>query len=215
MLNRKGEVLYNQTGSVTPEMLAALYKQADESVPAAPQAVPSEADGEAENTTVPDAGVPAAEAGFESSAPVGSEVGQQLEDFSVTTFDGSEFHLADTRGKVTFINLWATYCTPCVQELPEFEKLCEAHEGDIAMLAVHSSLTGEVEPQDYVASKGWENWAIPFTLDDDDDTLFGIVNGGATLPQTIVLNRFGEVIYNQVGSVTPEMLEHLYKQASQ
>ena len=215
VLNRKGEVLYNQTGSVTPEMLAALYKQADESVPAAPQALPSEADGEAENTAAPDAGVPAAEAGFESSAPVGSEVGQQLADFTVPTFDGSEFHLADTRGKVTFINLWATYCTPCVQELPEFEKLCEAHEGDIAMLAIHSSLTGEVEPQDYVASKGWESWAIPFALDDDDDTLFGIVNGGATLPQTIVLNRSGEVIYNQVGSVTPEMLEHLYRQASQ
>ena len=53
-----------------------------------------------------------------------------------------------------------------------------------------------------------------FDLDDDDeDTIFTIVNGSTTLPQTIVLNRRGEVIYNRVGSVTSEMLEALYKQA--
>ena len=106
------------------------------------------------------------------------------------------------------------YCTPCVQELPEFEALLREHEDELAMLAVHSSMTGEVEPQDFVKSKGWEDWKLPFALDDEDeDTLFTIVNGGSTLPQTIVLNRCGEVIYNRVGSVTPEMLESLYKQA--
>ena len=117
-------------------------------------------------------------------------------------------------GKVTFINLWGTYCTPCVQELPEFEKLLEEHEGEIAMLAVHSSLTGEVEPQDYVTDKGWDNWELSFALDNDDDEIFAIVNGSTTLPQTIVLNRRGEVIYNHVGSVTPEMLAALYDQAA-
>ena len=34
------------------------------------------------------------------------------------------------------------------------------------------------------------------------------------MPQTIVLNRHGEVVYNQRGSVTPEMLETLYEQAA-
>ena len=84
----------------------------------------------------------------------------------------------------------------------------------MAMLAVHSSMTGEVEPQDFVVTKGWEDWMLPFALDDEDeDTIFTIVNGSTTLPQTIVLNRRGEVIYNRVGSVTSEMLEALYKQA--
>ena len=150
---------------------------------------------------------------FESDAPIGYEVGRQLADFTVPTFDGGEFHLSDTRGKVVFINLWATYCTPCVQELPEFEKLCEEHEGDIAMIAIHSSLTGEQEPDDYVRDKGWDDWLLPFALDDDDDTIFEIVNGSTTLPQTIVLNRKGEVIYNMVGSVTPAMLESLFREA--
>ena len=42
----------------------------------------------------------------------------------------------------------------------------------------------------------------------------GILGGGAALPQTVVLDRNGTVIYNQKGSVTPEMLAALYEQAS-
>ena len=60
---------------------------------------------------------------------------------------------------------------------------------------------------------GWDNWLVPFALDDDNDTIFEVVNGSTTLPQTIVLNRKGEVVYNMVGSVTPDMLEALYRQA--
>ena len=160
--------------------------------------------------------IPAEKAGvsFESRAPVGYEIGQQLADFTTPTFDGREFHLADTRGKIVFINFWGTYCTPCVQELPDFEALLHEHEGEVAVIAVHSSMTGEIEPQDYVKSKGWDKWTLPFALDDEEeDTIFTIANGGSTLPQTIVLNRRGEVVYNRVGSVTPEMLEALYKQA--
>ena len=212
VLNRRGEVIHNQDRALTPEMLNALYKQADESVPAAPggssAAVP----------TPPEAPAPAQEAApvsFESDAPVGYEVGQQLADFKASTFDGGEFHLADHKGQIVIINLWGTYCTPCVQELPEFEKLCEEHEGELVILAVHSSMTGDVEPQDYVVSKGWDKWDIDFTLDDDNDTIFGIVNGSTTLPQTIVLNRRGEVIYNMARSLTPEMLGALYKQADE
>ena len=66
------------------------------------------------------------------------------------------------------------------------------------------------EPAQYLADKGW---TISFALDTEDDRIWGIVNGSSTLPQTIVLNRRGEVIYNQKGSVTPAMLAALYEQA--
>ena len=188
-------------------------RSAQKPVPTPPAAAATAAP--AESSEAAPAPAPAEEVSFESSAPIGYEVGQQLQDFTVSTFDGEEFHLADHRGQIVIINLWGTYCTPCVQELPEFEKLCEEHEGEVAILAVHSSMTGDVEPQDYVVSKGWDKWDIDFTLDDDNDTIFGIVNGSTTLPQTIVLNRRGEVIYNMARSLTPEMLGALYKQADE
>lgn len=152
-----------------------------------------------------------AETSYESSAPIGYEVGQQLEDFTVQCFDGSTFHLADTRGKVTFINLWATYCTPCVQELPYFNDLYNKYKDDVAVLAVHSSLAPKDDPAEFISDEGYD---IQFTTDSKDDTVFKIVNGGFTLPQTIVLNRRGEVIYNKAISMTPEMLESLYQEGS-
>ena len=111
---------------------------------------------------------------------------------------------------MTFINLWATYCTPCLQELPHFDAFYREHGDDIAMLAVHSSVVTD-DPEIYLADKGY---SIPFALDSEDDNIWHIVNGSTTLPQTIVLNRDGVVIYNQKGSVTPRALEALYEQAS-
>ncbi|MBO5544598.1 MAG: 4Fe-4S binding protein, partial [Oscillospiraceae bacterium] len=58
---------------------------------------------------------------YASTAPVGTAVGEQMADFTVDLIDGSSFHLADQRGKVVIINMWATYCGPCVQELPGFQ----------------------------------------------------------------------------------------------
>ena len=140
----------------------------------------------------------------------GFDVGMKLEDFTLTCLDGTEFHLADTRGKVVFINLWATYCTPCVQELPHFDALYREHEGDIAMLAVHSSIVTD-DPAEFLSGKGW---GIPFAVDTEDDTLWKVVNGSSTLPQTIVLDRNGTVIYNQKGSVTAEVLAALWEKAA-
>lgn len=141
---------------------------------------------------------------------IGSEVGQQLADFSITCLDGSTFTLSENRGKVVFINLWATYCTPCVKELPHFDAFYREHMDDIAVLAVHSSIVTD-EPDEYLSDKGY---AITFALDTDDDYVWQIVNGASTLPQTIVLDRNGVVVYNQKGSVTPEILAALYEQAS-
>ena len=163
---------------------------------------------------VADVEAPAQEAAPEdwsSSAPLGCEVGQQLPDFTITCVDGSEFHLADCRGKPVFINLWATYCGPCVKELPHFSELYKAHEGDIAMLALHSDIVAD-DPQEYL-DEFCKDWAMPFAVENDDEVIWDLVGGTTAMPQTIVLNRHGEVVYNQRGSVTPEMLDTLYEQA--
>ena len=149
-----------------------------------------------------------AEAKWESDAPIGYEVGQQLEDFTARCLDGSTFHLAEHRGKIVFINLWATWCTPCVQELPYFNALYQG-KGDVAVLAIHSPAVTD-DPAAFLAGKGY---AFPFATEAEAERLFAIVHGGAVLPQTIVLNRSGEVVYNKVGSVTPETLEALYAAA--
>ena len=146
----------------------------------------------------------------ESTAAVGYETGERLADFTLDCYDGTEFHLADTLGKVVFINRWATWCTPCIAELPYFNDLYEAHRDDIAMIVIHPEMTVE-DPAEYLAQFGY---TMPCATDGAGDPVKEIVGGTSTLPQTVVLNRQGEVIYNSVSSVTPEKLEALYLEAT-
>ena len=136
--------------------------------------------------------------------------GNQLQDFTIECLDGSSFCLEDTRGRVVFINLWATYCGPCVGELPYFNDLAGEHPGDVVILAVHNSMSKDDIPA-YLSDKGWDD--LLFALDTKDKLVWNTVGGGTTMPQTVVLDRNGRVIYNEVGSVTPELLESLYEKA--
>ena len=145
-----------------------------------------------------------------ANAAMGAEEGMILPDFTAECVDGTEFHLADTRGKVVFINLWATWCGPCVAELPLFDALYREHGDDICVLAIHSPDVTEDVP----AFLEKRNLSMPFAVDGEDRALFTLVNGTPTLPQTLVLDREGKVIYNRVGSATAELLEDLYRQAS-
>lgn len=133
----------------------------------------------------------------------GCEVGMLGPDFSVPLYGGGTFHLSDVRGTVTVINFWATWCTPCVAELPHFDELYRTYGDAIEVIALHSDLvTDDVDA--YLANY---DYTIHFALDDS-----GVVTayGGSTmLPQTIVLDKNGVIVYNTVGSVTYELLESL------
>ena len=152
-----------------------------------------------------------AAAEWESGAPVGWETGEQLADFTLACYDGSTFRLADERGKVVFINRWATWCVPCINELPFFDDLYRAHADDISVILIHPSMT-VTDPEAYLAGAGL---SVRCATDTEGDPVKEIVGGTATLPQTVVLNRRGEVVYNSVQSVTPEALEALYRQAAE
>ena len=80
------------------------------------------------------------------------------------------------------------------------------------MLALHSDIVVD-EPAEYLSEFG-RDWTMPFATENDDEVIWDLVGGTTAMPQTIVLNRHGEVVFNQRGSVTPEMLETLYEQAS-
>ena len=97
-----------------------------------------------------------------------------------------------------------------MQELPHFEALYAAHSEDIAVIAVHSPFVTD-DVNEFLAEK---DFTIPFAVEPEEGNVWQIVDGSTTLPQTIVLDRNGVVIYNQRGSVTPDLLESLYIQAA-
>ena len=147
----------------------------------------------------------------ETDIPVGYEVGNKLSDFEIELFDGSKFSISGAAGKPVIINLWATYCGPCVQELPLFEELYKEHKDDIVIVAVHNWELAEDDPKEFVKSKGFD---LPFALDSSEQTVWKAVGGTESIPQTIVLDRNGIVIYNKRKSVDKALLDSLYEEAS-
>lgn len=134
--------------------------------------------------------------------------GEILSDFTITCVDGSEFKLSDHRGKVVVINFWATWCTPCVKELPHFDELQKAHQGDVVVLALHSPpILTDIDA--YLAAY---DYGIAFAID-DENAIGMALNVSTVLPQTAVIDPDGVIVYNKIGAVTYEKLEELVADA--
>lgn len=80
---------------------------------------------------------PAAPAQDATASP---RVGFNAPDFSLQTLDGQTVTLSDLRGQAVMINLWASWCPPCWQEMPELLHVYETHRDQgLAVLAVNTT----------------------------------------------------------------------------
>ena len=65
------------------------------------------------------------------------EIGYMAPDFEVELLGGDIAKLSDYRGKAVLLNFWATWCEPCTAQMPDLQRLWEAFEGDLAVIAVN------------------------------------------------------------------------------
>lgn len=120
---------------------------------------------------------------------------QKAEDFTLRTLEGKRVSLKDYRGKVIFLNFWATWCGFCRIEMPSIEKLWqEFKEEDFAILAI------DVQEEGKLVSSFMKkmNLSFPVLLDGKGKTAqsYGIRG----LPTTFFLNPKGEIIGKAVGA---------------
>ena len=73
----------------------------------------------------------------------GFEEGNIAPDFEVKLLTGETVKLSDYRGKVVLLNFWATWCSPCRREMPDFQKLHDELGEDFVLLAVDKGETEE------------------------------------------------------------------------
>ncbi|MBP6440576.1 MAG: TlpA family protein disulfide reductase, partial [Caldilineaceae bacterium] len=99
-------------------------------------------------------------------------------DFTLTTLAGEPVTLSDYRGKWVLLNFWATWCPPCVEEMPYLNQL--AAERDLVVLGVNFNEDRERVAQ-FVAEKGID---FPILLEPDDITL--LFYGVRGLPRTFL-----------------------------
>lgn len=76
---------------------------------------------------------------------VGIAPGMVAPDFTLLGRDGEEISLSDYKGKITFLNFWATTCPYCIDEMPDLEAFYNKYkdDGDVALVGVNMTKTWE------------------------------------------------------------------------
>jgi thiol-disulfide isomerase/thioredoxin len=160
-----------------------------------------------------DAQPQASESAPKAKVPAGaidrSHRGSLIPEFVLTDGKNKELRLSSLKGKPLLINLWATWCRPCITELPLLNKLAEDRKGDLRVLAVSqdSQELGRVAP--FLTDRGLN--ALEPWIEPKNDLSFHYQTG--QLPTTIYYDAEGREVWRYVGerdwtdSETADMLK--------
>jgi len=123
-------------------------------------------------------------------------------DFSLESLDGDEIRLSDFRGRWVLVNYWATWCPPCLEELPELESFYNRHKDrNAVVLGVNmediglDSLRGFVEEQ-----------FLSYPILRGAAVMSGVLGPVSGLPTSYLVSPGGEVVAQQMGPVTEEAI---------
>ncbi|MBT8764799.1 TlpA family protein disulfide reductase [Pseudomonas sp. DB1] len=130
-----------------------------------------------------------------------------MEDVRFVDGEGKPRSLADFRGKVVLLNLWATWCVPCRQEMPTLDRLQAKLGGnDFQVVALSLDQGGLQVVQDFYREIGIQHLQI--YLDEQMQTIQSL--GAFGLPVTLLLDREGRELGRKAGAAewdSPEVIE--------
>ena len=125
----------------------------------------------------------------------GNQVGDNCygADLNIITADGIT---ADTvnpikTGKITIINFWGTWCTPCVNELPYFDQIATDYKDSVSVIAVHTDSLSDTAPA-YI-KEHYPDSNLIFACDTENAGYYTTLGGRGTYPYTVVIDSKGVV----------------------
>lgn len=142
----------------------------------------------------------------EESDTTVANVGDKAPQFSCETIGGDSFSLKEHAGKVVVINFFATWCGPCLSELPHLEKeVYEVFKGneDFTLLVIGREHTTD-ELRTFQAEK---RLTLPFVAD-PDRSIYGLF-ASKYIPRNIIIGRDGLVKYASVGYTEDKLKEEV------
>ena len=117
--------------------------------------------------------------------PAGTEsamVGKPAPDFELELLGGTKFHLADNKGKVVILDFWATWCGPCLQAMPQVERVAkEFRDQGVALIAVNL----QEEPNQIKSML--ERHKLQPTVALDRDGVVAEKYAANAIPQTVII----------------------------
>lgn len=111
--------------------------------------------------------------------------------FTINDLEGKELTLDAFKGKVVVLNLWATWCVPCIKEMPSLERLStKMKDKGVAVMSVSQDRGGMKQVGPFLEKHGLKN--LPIYLDPKGGVLKAIAGRG--LPTTLVIDKEGREI---------------------
>ena len=138
---------------------------------------------------------PVGVSGQQGEGPVAA--GSQAANFKLEKLDGTTVSLESLRGKVVFLNVWATWCEPCREEMPSMQTLYDSFKDnkDFVMLAVSQDTKGRAAVAPYVAKNGYH-----FTILLDPENTIGETYDVSGVPETFIIDRKGQIVAHHMGA---------------
>jgi cytochrome c biogenesis protein CcmG/thiol:disulfide interchange protein DsbE len=132
------------------------------------------------------------------------EVGSMAPAYSAPALQGGERSLADYRGKVVVLNVWATWCQPCVKEMPALQRLYEQFRSD-GLEVVAVSVDAGIGATDEFGRAGGDvgefvrEFELGFTILLDPKRRIEQQFGLSGVPTTIIIDRAGRIARKAIG----------------
>lgn len=129
-------------------------------------------------------------------------------DFTVLDKDGNEVTLSgivSEKNKPIIINFWATWCPPCVRELPHFEKMYKEYSDEIEFLMVNLT-DGYDETIEKVNTFTTDN-SYTFPVYFDTKANASVAYSISSIPLTVLVDAEGKIVASEVGAMDEETLK--------
>ena len=112
--------------------------------------------------------------------------------WSLKDKNNNNYNLEEAKGKVVFINFWATWCPPCIAEMPSIQKLYEDYNDKVEFIFVTNDYYSEINP---FLKKNNYTFKV-FRPQEAYPEFFNI----SSIPRTFLIDKYGNVVIDEIGA---------------
>lgn len=129
-------------------------------------------------------------------------VGAQAADFKVTDTTGKTHTLSGYKGKWVLVNYWATWCPPCLEEIPDLIALHDSKKNNLVVIGIAMDYKSAKQVTDFA-----EGLLVTYPIVLGTPKIVSQIGPMQGLPTTYLFNPEGKIVAHQVGALTREAVE--------